>query len=407
MRLTHLALAHFRNYAQEDVEPAPGANVLLGDNAQGKSNLLEAIVCLSTTRSYRTSVDRHLINRAFLDEVIPYSRLVAHLEGGPVHTIELVVTLEQENGLVRARRHLRLDGAPHRLLDALGSLPTVLFTPDDILLVGGPPAGRRRYLDVLLCQASRPYCRALSLYNRSLLQRNSLLRLLRQRQSDPDQLHYWDELLAEHGAELTAARASAVAEIAAEATEVHGRLAGGEQLGVAYRPAGDYAYAGSDTAAVAAALRLQYGAHRQTDIERGLTTIGPHRDDLGILLAGQDVSAFGSRGQMRTIALALRLAEADYLATTLGRQPVLLMDDVMSELDAKRRHALEEAMLDSSQSFVTDLDQAPFSPHFLAAARLFRICAGRLVAFRPGDGGSAYPRGEDTWAESEPPFGQR
>ncbi|MGQ9553031.1 MAG: DNA replication/repair protein RecF [Anaerolineae bacterium] len=387
MRLSYLSLTHFRNYVQEEVRPAEGANLLLGDNAQGKSNLLEAIVCLSTTRSYRTSVDRNLINHAFLDEPIPYARVTAHLESGPVRLVELVITLEREMEMLRSRKHLRLDGVPHRLLDALGSLPTVLFTPDDVSLVSGPPADRRRYLDVLLCQASLHYCRSLSLYNRSILQRNHLLRLIRHRRSDPEQLHYWDQLLAEHGAVITSTRRRALEFIAEAAAAIHAGLAVGEGLGISYRPGIEPELACAEVGALAQGMLSLYLASHRADIERGVTAWGPHRDDISITLGQEEAGVFGSRGQMRTIALSLRLVEAEYLARELGRRPVLLFDDVMSELDSKRRRALESAMLDSSQSFVTDLDETPFSPRFIAKARLFRVAAGTIRAITPPESG--------------------
>ncbi|MHB0874628.1 MAG: DNA replication/repair protein RecF [Anaerolineae bacterium] len=399
MHLSHLALTHFRNYAQEEISPSPGANILLGNNAQGKSNLLEALVCLSTTRSFRTSSERNLINRAYIDEPIPYARLSAHVEDGPVRSIELVITIDREGSNGGVRRHLRLDGVPHRLTDALGSLPSVLFTPDDIALVAGPPADRRRYLDVLLCQADRRYCRALALYNRALVQRNHLLRLIRSRHTDPEQLPYWDQLLAENGAIIAGTRRRALAAIAHTAAGIHASLAAGQGLDIGYAP-------GSEAGDEEAALLLQYTAGRRTDVERGVTTQGPHRDDVTVRLEGLDVAGFGSRGQMRTIALTLRLAEAAYLAQALGMRPLLLFDDVMSELDADRRRALEAAMADTPQSFVTDLDERPFSPGFLARAHLFRVSGGNITLIRDEAEGAfpEYPLDEDTAAGSEPPF---
>jgi DNA replication and repair protein RecF len=245
----------------------------------------------------------------------------------------------------------------------------VLFTPDDLSLVSGSPSDRRRYLDVLLCQASREYCHALSQYNRSLLQRNHLLRLIRGRHSDPEQLPYWDQLLAENGAVITTFRGQALSALRQYARAIHGTLAPGQDLAVAYMP-------GTACEATSSALCALYGSCRRRDLERGITTQGPHRDDFSLMLDGLDVAGFGSRGQMRTIALTLRLAEAAYLTERLGTKPLLLLDDVMSELDVHRRRALEQAMMGTPQSFVTDLDQAPFSPAFLAVACLLRVRDG-------------------------------
>lgn len=386
MRITRLVLAHFRNYAREEVRPSPGANLFLGGNAQGKSNLIEAVALLSTTRSFRTAVDRHLINRAFLDEPIVHARLLAEVEGGPHRTIELVITQEVGDGLAGpppTRKHLRLDGVSHRLLDALGVLPTVLFTPDDVSLVSGAPSGRRRFLDVLLCQASREYCRALSLYNRSLTQRNHLLRLIRRRRSDPDQLLYWDHLLAENGVIISRQRAAAIARMSAGAVETHEALAIGERLTLTYLPNTPLDAGNADERDLVQRWEQAYRGTRETDLDRGATTAGPHRDDLAVEIDGMDAASYASRGQMRTVALTLRLVEADYLCQELGRRPILLFDDVMSELDGARRRALEQVMLDSSQSLITGLDQGPFSSDFLRAARVFAIAGGRVALLSP------------------------
>ncbi|NPV07832.1 MAG: DNA replication/repair protein RecF [Anaerolineae bacterium] len=401
MRVTRLVLAHFRNYAREEVRPSPGANLFLGGNAQGKSNLIEAVALLSTTRSFRTAVDRHLINRAFLDEPIVHARLLAEVEGGPHRTIELVITQEAGDSIAgppSTRKHLRLDGVSHRLLDALGVLPTVLFTPDDVSLVGGAPSGRRRFLDVLLCQASRDYCRALSLYNRCLTQRNHLLRLIRRRRSEPDQLLYWDRLLAENGVLISRQRGDAIARMSVGAVDTHEALARGERLTLTYLPSTPLGETTVDGPDPVQRWEQAYQAMHETDLDRGVTTAGPHRDDVAVEIDGMEAASYASRGQMRTAALTLRLVEADYLRQELGRRPVLLFDDVMSELDAARRRALEQVMLDSSQSLITGLDQEPFSCSFLRAARVFAISAGRVELLRPPgeDAGTGLPADGDT-----------
>lgn len=401
MWITRLTLVHFRNYAQEDLRPSPGANVFLGSNAQGKSNLVEAVTLLSTTRSFRTSVDATLIDRDFLDEPIVHARVAADLEGGPHRQIELVITQEPASGSDgpgTTRKYLRLDGAPHRLLDGLGVLPTVLFTPEDVTLVGGAPAGRRRFLDVLLCQASREYCRALSQYNRALTQRNHLLRLIRRRRTDPEQLYYWDRLLAGSGTALTRQRAAAIAAMSQPAAETHSSLAAGERLAISYHPGTPWANRTDAHLATEEELQAILEDSRQADLERGATTVGPHRDDLAVLIEGSEASAYASRGQMRTAALTLRLVEGIYLEQALGRRPILLFDDVMSELDSQRRRALESVMVDSSQSFITGLDSAPFTSAFLRTARVWTVRGGTALPLSdPGeDVAPVLPRAEDT-----------
>jgi len=379
MWITRLTLVHFRNYAQEDLRPSPGANVFLGSNAQGKSNLIEAITFLSTTRSFRTSTDATLLNRDYLDEPLAHARLSVEVEGGPHRHIEIVITQEPGSGPNcpgPTRKHLRLDSAPHRLLDVLGALPTVLFTPEDVNLVGGAPAGRRRYLDILLCQASRDYCRSLGQYNRALTQRNHLLRHVRRRRSDPEQLYYWDRLLAEHGVVISRHRAQAVAAMSAPAAATHAELAAGEQLEIAYCPGAPWPAGWEAAEASSDQLQQILEDNRQTDLERGLTTAGPHRDDIAITVGGTEAAAYASRGQMRTAALTLRLVEGGFLEQALGRRPILLFDDVMSELDGQRRRALESVMMDSSQSFITGLDSGPFGRAFLRTARVWSVSRG-------------------------------
>ena len=368
MWVTRLALTHFRNYAQEEMRPASGVNLLLGDNAQGKSNLLEALVCLSTTRSFRTTVERSLINRALVDEPIPYARLVAHLESGPVRVVELVITIEPENGTPRSVRHLRLDGVPRRLMDALGTLPTVLFTPDDVALVAGPPAGRRHYLDVLLCQASRDYCRALLLYNRSLLQRNSLLRRIGEHEARPDELTYWDDEMAAQGAYIILARQEALAQLDTMARDINGQLTDGqEHLHIVYRSTLDTS---SD---ISGAFRDALAHKRQRDIAAGMSLVGPHRDDLSFLADGVDMRVYGSRGQQRTVALSLKFAEARYMCGIAGEEPILLLDDIMSELDGHRRLWVLQSIDGGGQVIITATETDHYTREFLSRTAVMRV----------------------------------
>jgi DNA replication and repair protein RecF len=381
MRVLRLQLRQFRNYWQLDFAPAAGPNIFLGANAQGKSNLLEALVLLSTARSHRTSADHNLIHTSALDDPLPYAYLAANLEGGPHRQVDLVITARRENSAITTQRAARLDGKRCRLLDVLGALPTVLFTPEDLSLLTGPPALRRRYLDLLLCQVSPAYSRALATYNKALLHRNSLLRLLKQRRGDREQLHFYDKLLAEHGATLVAHRAGAVAEMSPAATKLHAQMAAGDELSLSYMPALPSWDGRANPQLLEATLLGSLQSLWAQDIERGSTSLGPHRDDLRLQLNGQPATAFASRGQLRTAALSLRLTEAWYMEGKLGREPVLLLDDVMSELDQSRRLALEEILRQKEQSFLTALEESVFSPGFLASAALYAICAGELKPY--------------------------
>ena len=238
MYLSQLSLTHYRNYAHLELPLQARVNVFQGENAQGKTNLLEVIFYLATTKSPRASSDRQLIQWNAYDDVIPFT----HVEGtyvrgggaqppGEEHTIEVTLAIEQRGDSSEAtfRRQILLDGAPRRAIDVLGQLNAVLFLPEDISLVSGSPSHRRRYLDVMLCQIDSRYCRSLSRYNRVLSQRNALLRQIRGGSAGMDELAYWDEQLSELGAYVLARRLWAVAVQSPMADRVQRALSGGRE----------------------------------------------------------------------------------------------------------------------------------------------------------------------------------
>ena len=381
MRLTHLSLHNFRNYVRLDLDLEPGVTLLVGDNAQGKTNLLEAIFYLATSRSPHAGTDREVVNwLTTQQEPLPYTRLMGQVaRGGGELSIEITL-VQQENNSDRYRKQIRLNRVAKRAMDLLGQLNVVLFLPQDIDLVSGSPSGRRRYLDVTLCQVEATYCRALSRYNQILSQRNALLRDLRDRGSgSPEQMAFWDGQLVEHGARLVAGRRDAVESLDALARQVHRELtAAEERLQVSYEPSLGIAE-GQTERQIEGAFRDQLAALRQREMAAGMTLVGPHRDDVRFLIDDVDAGVYGSRGQQRTIALALKLAEVEFMHRRTGDYPVLLLDDVLSELDAQRRaflmHALESG---PQQSILTTTDLNALPNAFLQRCRLWRVEMGRL-----------------------------
>lgn len=334
--LRTLALRDFRNLARLDLAfPAAGV-VVIGDNGQGKSNLLEAIYYLHLLRSVRGARDVDVVRFG-----APGFHVAARTDGGSNH--ELSVGFERQG----RRKRVKLDGAePQRLSDALGALPCVLFSPADVELVAGAPSARRRYLDILLALSSRPYLTALQRYRHALAQRNAALRdALKSTggNAKADQrIAVWEAPLAQHGAVLWLERVQWVEQAAPRFATVCAAI--GEHSSVSMRYATSLEPASRDLLDVQNALAASLEQKRSLDVRRCLTHAGPHRDDLALLLAGRDLRAFGSAGQQRTGAIALRLLEGETLRERLGVAPMLLLDDPFAELDVHRSGRILELL---------------------------------------------------------------
>ncbi len=332
--LRSLALRDFRNLARLDlVFPSAGAAVV-GENGQGKSNLLEAVYYLHLLRSVRGARDVDVVRFT-----APGFHIGARTAGGAHH--EVSAGFER----LGRRKRVKLDGAePARLSDALGALPCVLFSPADVELVAGAPSARRRYLDILLALSSRPYLGALQRYRLALAQRNAALRdALRAGGSKTEQrVAVWEAPLAEHGAVLWHARTTWAATAAVRFGDMCASI--GERSVVGMRYATALEPVASDVASVAEALARALEAKRGLDVRRGLTHAGPHRDDLCLTLDGRELRAFGSAGQQRSAAIAMRLLEGETLKERLGATPLLLLDDPFAELDARRSARILELL---------------------------------------------------------------
>lgn len=394
--LRHLSLVNFRNFVRLELDLPPRVTLLQGENAQGKSNLLEAIMLLSTARSPRTTSDREWLSWHAEREPMPYARLEASLQRGQqgeeVH-LEMVLA-PTGNATANGptfRKQVRVNGSPRKALDFVGILKVVLFMPEDVGLVAGAPAGRRRYLDVALCQMDNRYCHALSRYLNVLERRNALLRHMKEAGGDPGQLAFWDRELVQAGSYVLALRQAFVASLDAEARRVYWSLAGPEgNLALRYLssvvPLQDAGHrqsylAGSLPQMQTKVAQAFWQALRETgERERAAaaTLVGPHRDDLQFLLGGRDLRTYGSRGEQRTAALATKIAEVTVMREQTGESPLLLLDDVMSELDQTRRKYLLRVLDGAAQAIVTTTDWGDFAPEFRAGAHCLRVEAGQI-----------------------------
>jgi DNA replication and repair protein RecF len=398
MRVRRLQLADYRNFPRLDFSLPSGRVVIVGGNAQGKSNLLEAVYLLSTMRSVRADSDGEMIRRqsARPAEAPPLARLVAEVEGhnGPLR-LEMVIVARggdlvspaaRPAGVPRANKVVRVNGVAKRLADAVGQLNAVLFTAHDMEVIDGPPSLRRRYLDITISQVDGGYLRALQRYAKVLLQRNHLLKRVQEGSANREEMVFWSQELVREGSQIIRARAQTVATLGPLAAAAHAALTEGqEELALIYQPQLGGAVDGLQAASLSqdelsAAFAQVVGRWGEREIGAGVSLLGPHRDDLLFHLNGISAATFASRAQQRTVALALRLAEARYLLERRGESPVLLLDDVLSELDGRRRAAVLAAIADYEQVLVTATDVDRFLADFLKGATLFQVAEGSLEA---------------------------
>ncbi len=387
MYLTRLTLRSFRNYRELDLDLPPGLSIFSGANAQGKTNLLEAVYTLALTRSHRAENERDVVQMAAPDEVA-YTRVLgaARRRDGAETRVQIDMALNPVGSASGAtfQKRIRVDGIPRPATEAIGSIAAVHFSVEDLGLVTGPPAGHRRYLDILLSQMDRPYLRALQRYQKVLAQRNSLMRRIREGQAGTDELPFWDGELCGLGARIVVERRRAVDALAPLALEAHARLAPtGESLDLQYRPTVDPQ--GEEVEPTAERLAGRLRELRSREVQLGQTLVGPHRDDLAFLVGGVDVGRYGSRGQVRTVALALRLAEARFLADALGDEPILLLDDVLSELDGARQREVLGAALAAEQALMTVVDTTLYPQGAGRVAASFRVERGTVAPLALGN----------------------
>lgn len=405
MHVTHLSLTNFRNYGRLELPLPTGSILLQGNNAQGKTNLLEAIAYLATSRSPQADNDQQLINweAAESGDPIIVSRITARLEtetGSRI--VEMRLIRERNDGGPRPysfRREAVVNRRTVRLMDLLGNLRVVLFLPQDMQLITGPPSGRRRYMDTVLCQMDSTYCRHLSQYNKALEQRNALLRQLAEGTGRRDTLPIFTDKVVELGSRIFVRRALFMSELGREAQRIHYEelTSGSESIRLHYLPRlqenglnhggtvsqltalGDWLREnGSDLGGINGRFQTTMQSALATDLARGTTSVGPHRDDWVVEINGRDLSSYGSRGQQRSGLLSLKLAEINWVTRQTNDPPVLLLDEVTSELDGQRRALLLEYIQHASQALLTTTESDRFPVDFMHQTTLLTVANGRV-----------------------------
>ena len=399
MYLKHLSLTNFRKFTRLDLNMPKRVVLLAGDNAQGKTTVLEAIYFLAAFTSFQTHADRQIVN---LEEAkknpLTVTRLVAEFQRERrKHRIEVRLILEPVGVLngQRLRKEILLDGVKKPANEIIGQFNAVIFVPQMSQIIEGAPDDRRRYLNLALAQSVQAYARVLSEYNQALTQRNALLKALSENGGNRDQLEVWDDALSRLGSQLILWRIQAIQRIEHLASRVHHELTHGtEILRLAYEPAFDPLPKPNgqlglkmDTAVdrsnfelddIQTGFREKLRDLRNEEIARGVTTIGPHRDELRFIANDFDLGDYGSRGQIRTALLALKLAEVNWMKERTGEWPVILLDEVMAELDVQRRADLLKYVGESEQVLFTTTDLNLFAPEFVEKAEVWKVGGGRV-----------------------------
>ncbi|WP_425059455.1 DNA replication and repair protein RecF [Sporomusa carbonis] len=364
MRVKKLTLRNFRNYVNLNINFTANINVFVGLNAQGKTNLLEALYFAAMGRSHRTNTDQELI-----------------CWEQPAASVEVVFFRQDVENCLKVKliagqnKEILYNSHPLPVREIIGSLNAILFSPEDLLLIKGAPALRRRFLDNEISQASPAYYRQLLSYNRLLSQRNNLLKKIREGKAGSDLLVPWDEQIAVASANIVKKRKDSVKKLTMLANLHHRKITGSrENLTVAYYLNGANQDKIED---LSGWYYEQLNRLQQQDIMSGSTNIGPHRDDLIFSVNGKNLRNFGSQGQQRTGVLALKLAELEFIKSETGEYPILLLDDVMSELDAGRRSELLLFIRERVQTFITAADEQYFSE--VKLGKFYRIMNGTVT----------------------------
>ncbi len=392
--LSRLVLTNFRNFTSLDLNLPPGVVVFYGPNAQGKTSLLEAVYLLAIARSFRAENEREVVNfgaatngeQALVGGILDKGgeRVTAYV--GYACTTNNSPTVESvgaTGGLgYSVRKEIRVNRVRRTAADLVGTVGAVLFNAEDIDLVQGAPAGRRRYLDILISQGNPLYLKALQRYTLVVRQRNRLLRLLREGRASSDELVFWDDQLVKEGAWLSSQRAQAIGLLAEHCAEHHSNLSSpGEKLELKSLPSIPGTGEMEDAEA---RFRGALAAQRGREMATGSTAVGPHRDDFKLLVDGVDMGTFASRGQARTLALTLRLAEISYLSQVRQDEPIVLLDDVLSEMDEERRIRVLGKVRGYGQSLITTTDLGPVHRYFENEAAYFNVENGTVSLMSEG-----------------------
>lgn len=350
MQIKKLFLSNFRNYSKLELGLDERPTILTGNNAVGKSNLLEAIYLLSTTKSQRVDSESELIKQG--ESLFRVEGVVGE-EDGEDTTLEIVTQNSNEEGF---SKRLKVNGVGRRVVDFIGNLPAVIFYPSDINMVTGPPNLRRWHLDLALAQIDLSYKKALTLYEQHISARNKLLKAIKEGESKVDELTFWTDELIKNGVLISDARAAFF-----------------QNINIT-QPLGNFVFEYKQSLITSERSK----EYQSKEIAAGVTLIGPHRDDFTLKLADRNLAHFGSRGEQRTATLSFKLAQLEYMALTLGKKPILLLDDVFSELDATHRASVVE-IVSRQQTIIAIVELENIPKEFLSSARILKVENGKVI----------------------------
>ncbi|WP_227763579.1 DNA replication/repair protein RecF [Zhaonella formicivorans] len=369
MQLKSLFLKNFTNYTSLTYQAGELLNLLIGDNAQGKSNLLDAIYYLSGGSSNRYPSDQDLVQ---------WGTDYFQIQGETVNKNSMY---QLKFSWLTGKKQVEVNGAKvQKIADIIGLFNVVFFSPDDLFLVKGNPSLRRKYLDNEISQVSPKYYYNLQQYRKILLQRNNLLKAIKLKKAEPEDLTIWDQQLAKTGAWLIMKRLEMLRKLKPLARLAHRKMTGGlEELEISYSTSLlQSAFIEKNPEDFAVYYLSRLGQALEEDIFKGYTTLGPHRDDFDLKINGINARVYGSQGQQRTAALSLKLAELEFMFAETGEYPVLLLDDVLSELDKNRREQLLATVSDKVQTFITCTETNYLSQALLNKADIYQVVKGNL-----------------------------
>ncbi len=386
----------YRNYHNLDIKFNTGLILLEGDNGQGKSNLLEAIYLLAIGKSFRTSSDRDLIHKDFISQEAftsieatikrdhDWVQLQVNISSqsnspGSLASRSTSLRTDNESYKLHVQKYILINGIKSHTSELVGKLKAVLFSAEDLNLVFGPPSIRRRYIDILLSQLDPKYLRCLQRYTRIITQRNHLLKNIRERNSDPIELNFWDDQLLEEGKYIIYQRLNTIGELCRLSAPIHKKLAGeNESISLLYEPNIDVREVTTEDTIVrhfSQALKDR----RQREIYQGNTISGPHRDNIRLMIDGADAVSHASRGQSRTLVVSMKMAESEYLSKHHQQKPVLLLDDIFSELDSARKSHILERIRDYEQCFITTTEASDLDTKSLSSISKYVIDSGVIT----------------------------
>ncbi|WP_281883258.1 DNA replication/repair protein RecF [Paenibacillus sp. YYML68] len=368
MHLKKISIENYRNYEHLELSTDAKVNIIVGPNAQGKTNLLESIFVLALTKSHRTNQDKELIRWNEKS-----ARLHAEIDKR-YGSLQLDLTISQQG------KRAKVNGLEQRKLsNFIGSLNVVMFAPEDLEIVKGSPAVRRRFLDMEIGQVQPSYLYDLSQYNKVLVQRNNYLKQMFQAQSQAAMLDVWNEQLVQFGIKIIKKRQSFIKKLQAWAEKIHAGITNGQELLKIEYDSTLAAAEGQDEAVLFDQFMIKLSKVKDQEFRRGVTLVGPHRDDLRFFINEKEVQTFGSQGQQRTTALSLKLAEIELICEEVGEYPILLLDDVLSELDQYRQTQLIDTFQRKVQTFITTTGIESIDVSKLDNTSVLHVRSGGLI----------------------------